>query len=506
VLLSLGGIAAWGHYSDWQLPKFSALIGGSAPDAQQWCDEHNVPEVDCIECNVALLPPGKEFGWCKVHGVAECPLEHPEVAQLKQPPEASAADKARAERALKVMPRAENSSRCTLHHHRIQFASAAAADKAGVDIAIVQRQPIVEAVTANGEIVYDQTRAAHLSPRVPGTVWRVERTVGEAVRKGDLLALVEAAEVGRAKGEFLQALAQSRLKAKNAERIKPLSASGSVPERAWREAETALQESQIRLMSAQQTLVNLGMPAEWQAWKDLSTEEIAQRIQFLGLPREIVEPLDPAATTSNLIGIKSPLDGVVVERNAVAGEVVDNARTLFVVADTSRMWLTLDVRQEDTRLLSLGQKVRFCESGSSECEEVLGQVVWISTAADAHTRTVKIRADLPNSEGRLRANTFGTGRIVLRDEPEAIVVPSDAVHWEGCCNVVFVRDKNYLDPASPKFYRIRKVRLGVKEGGVTEIIAGLAQGEVIADKGSNVLAAQLLKSKLGEGCSCAHGH
>ena len=287
-------------------------------------------------------------------------------------------------------------------------------------------------------------------------MWRVERSVGEAVRKGDLLALVEAAEVGRAKGEFLQSLAQSRLKARNAERIKPLAASGSVPERAWREAETAWQESEIRLMSAQQTLVNLGMPVDWHAWQELPADEIARRIQFLGLPREVTEPLDPSATTSNLIGIKSPLDGVVVERNAVAGEVVDNSRMLFVVADTSRMWLTLDVRQEETRLLSLGQKVRFRQSGT-ESDEVQGQIVWISTAADAHTRTVKIRADLPNADGRLRANTFGTGRIVLRDEADSIVVPSDSVHWEGCCHVVFVRDKNYLDADSPKFYRIRKV-------------------------------------------------
>ena len=57
---------------------------------------------------------------------------------------------------------------------------------------------------------------------------------------------------------------------------------------------------------------------------------------------------------------------------------------------------------------------------------------------------MKVRVDLPNADGRLRANTFGTGRIVLREEPQAIVVPSEAVHWDGCCNVVFVRDKNFL--------------------------------------------------------------
>src|SRR3989304_2431316 len=93
---------------------------------------------------------------------------------------------------------------------------------------------------------------------------------------------------------------------------------------------------------------------------------------------------------------------------------------------------------------------------------------------------------------------------VLREDPRAIVVPSEAVHWDSCCNIVFVRDKNYFQPDAPKFFHIRKVRLGVQDGGTTEIIAGLLPGEVIASKNSVVLEAQLLKSNLGAGCaSCA---
>jgi membrane fusion protein, heavy metal efflux system len=119
---------------------------------------------------------------------------------------------------------------------------------------------------------------------------------------------------------------------------------------------------------------------------------------------------------------------------------------------------------------------------------------------------VKVRVDLPNVDGRLRANTFGNGRIVLREEPRAVVVPSEALHWDGCCHVVFVRDKHYLEPDRPKFFHIRKVRPGVKQGNSTEIIVGLFPGEVIAAKNSVVLEAQLLKSNLGAGCGCADGH
>jgi hypothetical protein len=69
-----------------------------------------------------------------------------------------------------------------------------------------------------------------------------------------------------------------------------------------------------------------------------------------------------------------------------------------------------------------------------------------------------------------------------------------------------VRDKNFFNEGAPKFFHIRKVRLGVKEGDMTEIIAGLIPGEVIASKNSVVLEAQLLKSNLGAGCGCVDGH
>ena len=132
-----------------------------------------------------------------------------------------------------------------------------------------------------------------------------------------------------------------------------------------------------------------------------------------------------------------------------------------------------------------------------------GKLVWISTTADQQTRMVTVRAELPNPQGQLRNETFGAGRIILREEQEAIVVPNEAVHWEGCCHVVFVRDKGYFDSTdSPKVFHVRTVRLGAKNEKFTEIIAGVLPGEVVATKGSDVLRAELLKNNLGEGCCC----
>jgi hypothetical protein len=181
VVIGLVGLAVWGHSSEWTLPKFSALIGAEQKEVADWCDAHNVPESICVECNPALLPLGADHGWCAVHGVAQCPFEHPEVAQLKAPATITPAMLERAQRAIALRPRAENNSVCMLHRKRIQFASAGAVEKVGVDIALVAEKPVVEAIVANGEIVYDETRMAHLSSRVAGSVWRVNKQVGDRV-------------------------------------------------------------------------------------------------------------------------------------------------------------------------------------------------------------------------------------------------------------------------------------------------------------------------------------
>jgi cobalt-zinc-cadmium efflux system membrane fusion protein len=176
---------------------------------------------------------------------------------------------------------------------------------------------------------------------------------------------------------------------------------------------------------------------------------------------------------------------------------VDSAKTIFVIADPRRMGLTLHVRQEEVKHLALGQPVRFHPDG--EAEESAGKIDWISTEVDEKTRTVKVRALLENAAGRLRANAFGPGRIILREEKNAVVVPGGAVHSDGDCQVVFVRDKNYLTERAPKVFHVRSVRLGARDENHLELLAGVLPGEVVAVKGSAVLLAELLKGKLGEG-------
>ena len=504
------GVASLGRATDWKMPKASALRGESVPDGACWCEEHGVPESECVECREDLFPRGRTHGWCKVHGVAECPLCHPDVAQLPELPSVLGTDRERAARALAFSQREENDAKCRKHTRRIQLASDDIAMRLGLTFVPVVRGRVRETIRASGEIAYEPSEFARVGPRASGTVWRVESKSGDRVRRGDVLALVESAEVGAAKAEFQSAAVQLDARKATLAKLLPM-AESSVSGRTLRAAEAAVEEAEVRTLAAEQMLGNLGMPFRAREVAGMSPADLAGRMQFLGLPAALAKGFSGHTASNNLLPVLSPLDGEVVMHSAVQGEATDPARPLFSVANTGRMLLTLAVRLEDADRIERGQVVRFRHPGHVGPEAWdSGTVTWVSPATDEKTRTVPVRAVLANPSDRHRSNTFGTAEVLLREEPEAIVVPSAAIHWEGCCHIAFVRDKNYGRPGAPRVIHVRKVRLGAKgvpspDGPVTEIIAGLLPGESIAVAGSGFLRSELLKNDLGEGCACCAG-
>lgn len=494
VLTGLVGLAWWGHSTGWKFPKYSQVTSTETAKQDDWCAEHGVPESICIECKKDLVPKHKPFGWCKTHGVAECVLDHPELAQVQKSPTLPKYDVLAA---LNMVERPSNNHRCKLHERRIQFATVDDVAKAGIDVEEVQERRMLEFKTANGEVGYDQTKLARLSSRLPGIAWWVIKNQGETVRRGEVLALIDAAEVGKAKTEFLQALATVDQKSRLQENVESLIRQGVYKEGASQqiEARAGMREAETRLLAAQQALVNLGLFIP-DGIQKMAPNQQAAAIQFLGIPQELVQQLSNQVT-SGLLPIKAPFDGIIVLRDVVTNEVVDATKPLFVVADLNRMWLTLNVRQDEMAYVKVGQKILFSEGDRKD--EVEGRITWISTAVDEKTRTVSVRAELENKAGVLRANAFGTGKVILRDEQNAITVPNDAVQWEGDCFVVFVRDKNYFKKDAPKFFHVRTVRPGAKDAAHTELLAGVLPGEIVATKGSGVLRSELLKNNLGEG-------
>ena len=510
VLLTLVAAGWYGHRSNWQLPRFSELVGATKVSNDDWCDEHGVAESECLQCladsckvqdlccNTGHQLEIKDYGWCSLHGIHQCPHCHPDVAQVKSPPETSAEESQRISLALAVRPRAENNSGCKQYQNVIQFASMDSVKKAGVDVEPAQRSEMMETVAVNAEINYDQRRLAELSTRVPGSIFWAEKQAGDRVQAGEVLALIDAALVGKTKGDFQQALAQVAFQREIVSRIKPLAESGVVPAKRLQEVEADLSAAIVELSNTQQTLSNLGLAVDVVDFEGLDSQRIGDKLRFLGIPATLQEELTSKTTSANLLPMFASIDGIIIKRHAVIGEVVDSQMTLFELADTSQMWLNFNVPVENTELARLGQKVLFRPDGSHR--QYVGQINWISTSIDQATRTLPARAVLSNEDGQLRNEMFGGGQLVLREDPQAVIVPSAALQRDGSCYIVFVREKNYFAREnSPKVFYTRSVRTGANKDGYTEIIAGLLPGEVVATVGSDVLRGQLLKSNLGAG-------
>lgn len=391
-------------------------------------------------------------------------------------------------------PKASVESSCSLDRTRIKLKSADIAPRMGLKTASVERRPLRATVTAPAELDYDQTRLTRLSSRVQGAVVRVEKEAGNSVRAGEVVALIDAAEVGKAKADLMQAVTQLDLKQQALDSLKVVA--DAVAGKQLREAESAAREARVSVQAARQALINLGLPVDVDEYRRLPVDKQDQYLRFVGLTKEYVKSLDPENTSSNLFPIVAPFDGVVVERSAVVGEVVDAAKILFQVADLTRVWVLADVRTDDADQIALGQGVTF-EADGHPGEPLIGKISWTSTTVDLKTRTLRVRAVVKNPMLHWRAHTFGTARIDLRNEQDPVIaVPLDAVQRDGKCQYVFVR----VDVTT---FEARAVRLGVR--GETEsrnqpwveILAGVEQGDLVATTGAFALKSEILKDRIG---------
>jgi len=495
----VGGLAAlawYGHHNDWKLPSFAASAS-SMGGGQAWCDSHGVPEAECINCIPGLIEEAQELTFCDVHGVHGCVLHDSSLAETTSPVEVTANDLARTDRALSVRPRRENLSLSQLPGSRIQFASVDAMVSAGVDVEPVQRQPVVEGVATAGEIRYDATKTAEVSPPADGIVKQVLVNVGDWVETGQVLAVVDSEKVGRLKSELLSALSDERLQRDAVRRIEPLASRNVIPGKRMLESQAALQQATSLVEQSVRSLGNLGVTVDLERIRSLPADDARTAVGKLG-----TEQIEDHGGSDNLIAVVAPLAGRVVDRETVVGEVVDRGSRMFRLSDTRTVWLDLRVSAEEATLAEIGQEVRYLPDGQTTQHR--GRVIWISSDVDRETRTVRVRAELANSDGELRNESFGRGEIILRDESDAIVVPESSVQWDGENTLVFIRDARFFEKERPKFFVARSVRVGVTQDGFTEIIAGVLPGEVVASSGSEVLRAQLLKNNLGAGCTCGH--
>ena len=352
------------------------------------------------------------------------------------------------------------------------------ADKA-IETEIVTAAPIAGVVSATGKILVPEDRTAVIGPVNEGRIVKLYAGQGSKVRKGQKLAELESADIDQAEADYLKALAD----AENAKRS--AAAEIKLAQQTYDRTKALYEKTVVpgkTLQSAEHDLEVAKATAENNAASTKATLTAARRhLLILGLNDAAIDALATKPGLAATFSLNSPIDGVVVERDATIGATVGPDANVFKIIDTSRVWVDANVFEKDLPRVRVGQGVKLTVTAFPGTT-FSGRVIFINSVVDPDSRTVKVRTEVPNPDGRLKPDMFSNIEIITDVNSTAISVPQSAVLEDGGKSVVFVAEANGYKP--------RQVQLGIKNGDRVEIVDGLNSGDRVVTKGNYLLLQQ----------------
>jgi len=322
-----------------------------------------------------------------------------------------------------------------------------------------------EVTRVTGELSVNEDRYAEVGPPIDARVVEVRVEPGTQVYAGDVLAILQSPELGRARGAQQTAAARVEVARSALERKRSLGEGRIVPKREIQEAEAERAGAEADLRAASAELSALGASS------------------------------DPSGDPSRF-PLVSPISGIVIERSVVRGQVVTNQATAFRVGDLSTVWMIGHAFERDAVRIAPGAKVRV-ELAAFPGKSFDGVVALVGRHVESESRTIPVRVELLNSDGTLRPGMSGSVLLPVSDNGSSIVsLPVAAVQRLDDAWVVFL-------PRSEGEFEVRKVGRGRDLGGEVEIVSGLKAGESVVTDGAFLLKAEAEKAAGG---GDEHGH
>ncbi|KXK04201.1 MAG: RND family efflux transporter MFP subunit [Acidobacteria bacterium OLB17] len=390
---------------------------------------------------------------------------------------------------------------------------------AGLQVEVVSERPSFAKVYVTGSVELNPEKTEFATPLVGGRIERVLYAVGDRVSKGAVLAVISSPQLAQMHGKMHEARTRFELAERNLARVRKA------------ENRVAVLQAKARLDEAEATLkrtrrlIELGAGAG----KDLVAAEAAYKTakaeydfqSNISLNREIQEAaaevetsrvdvkhiedelralgvhVDPGESDdhkadTSLVAVRSPLSGVITERRFNAGAGIEPATPIFSVSDLGTVYIIANVPESQVARLNIGAiaEIRSAATGS-----LSGRISYIDPKLDEATRTARVRVEVANPNGNLRAGMF-TEVGLFAGESVAATAPairSEAIQRDGDKAIVFVPKDD-----EPGAFEVREVEIGGESGGYTTIISGLKLGEKVVTTGSFVLKAKLQKGSLGD--------
>jgi len=413
---------------------------------------------------------------------------------------------------------------------------------------------IEQATTLTGTISLNEDRLAHVYPLVDGRVDSVHVSLGDQVKKGQQMAVIQSRQVGdamlrlaqdrlqlsftRRKDEWTQAISTNTLTMigllrarapveeiekqlqnqplgeyrdklmtayidqttarKNLDRLEPLQSEGIVASRHIYEAEASWKSNRATLQSLLEQLEQEARQAAV-----MSTQQVAEletrvavdeaALKILGLDATAITEIDPRAGAALArCPIVAPFDGTVISKDVVLLEHVGPTNQILSIADLSSVWLSADVYEEQLALLEnlQGKVVRF-RSGSWPGEVFEATVFYTGDLVDDESRTLHLRAVAANPNGRLKPGMFVSVELPDTQAATVLQVPLAAVLEHDGVPFVF-------EHLGDERFQRRNVDLGRRTADAIEIRSGLTAGDQIVVSGGFALKSRMLSALLEE--------
>ena len=328
---------------------------------------------------------------------------------------------------------------------------------------VVRYQEISETLMIPGRLETQNRRLAKIGSPIVGRVSDLYVSLGDIVKKGQVLARVNSIELTQTQLTLIKSTQLIGLKTKAVERAKLLF-----------EADVISKAEMLRIENELEAV-----KADYSASRD--------QLMVLGMSEKAVEKLEASGQINSFGDIRSLFDGIIISRAINVGQIVNPQDNLFHIADLSKLWAVANIPEQQASFIQKDEIVSI-EIPALDNKQIEAKIVFEDSIVDPQTRTVMVRAELDNL-GLLFKPDMLTSMYIRSKKISKLAIPISSVVRENDRKYVLVQN-------TPKTFRLREVELGMRDGNMISIISGLSEGETVVTDGSFHLNSERKKKEL----------
>lgn len=354
---------------------------------------------------------------------------------------------------------------------------------AGIKSEPAQLHKLTNLLTVPARVSFNEEAMAHVGTSIPGRVAEIRVKLGDTVKQGDVLLVIDSPEFGEAQSEMLQKLAgvevaktRSDVTKVAYERAQKLADGKGISQSELLRREGEFKATAADRMAAESALLGAN-----------------NKLKLLGISQAEGERLAKTGQINSRFTILAPLAGRVVEKEATLGEVVGpDSPPLLVLADMTSLWVLADVPEGEVHRIALGAPAQFTVPTLKD-HMIEGKIAYLDSKINSGSRSAAVRIVVPGEGSPLQPGMFGQAEIEAKEEgmeaASALAVPAESVLTVEGGPAVFVPVEG-----EPNTFAKRSVRIGTRVGSWIPILSGIKEGELVVVAGTFTLKADLGKA------------